>query len=141
MHHPIQVLFVCDGGASRAVMAEALLHKLDAERFEAHSAGLEPQAPEAAAMAVMRESGIELPTAPGHHINDFEDKQFDYVITLCDEARESCLAFPRDGHNLHWSCPDPAQAQGGESERLNAYREAREHLRQQIEDWADNLRE
>lgn len=138
MHHPIRVLFVCDGGASRSLMAEALLRARADGRFEVHSAGLEPEAPATAAIETMREIGIELPASPVHHLNDFEQQQFDYLITLCDEAMESCIAFQRDGHNLHWSCPDPGEAAGTE-ELLDAYRALRDRLQRQIGEWAVSL--
>lgn len=139
MHHPIRVLFVCDGGASRSLMAEALLNAQRDGHFEVHSAGLDPEVPAAAAIEAMREIGIELPASPVHYLNDFEQQQFDYLITLCDEAKESCIAFQRDGHNLHWSCPDPGEAPGTAEELLDAYRALRDRLRQQIGEWSTGI--
>ena len=139
MHYPIRVLFVCDGGASRSLMVEALLRAQGEDRFEVHSAGLEPEAPAAQAIEAMREIGIELPASPVHYLNDFEQQQFDYVITLCDEAKESCIAFQRDGHNLHWNCPDPGEALGTEEELLDAYRALRDQLQRQIGEWAASI--
>lgn len=135
MHHPIRVLFVCDGGSARSQMAEALLRTLGGKDFEVRSAGLEPEALNPLASKVMQEIGIPVAGQHVNHINDYEAIQFDYVITLCDQARDSCLAFPRDIDNLHWSCPDPTEAQGSEEKRLVAFRNARDHIRKQIEIW------
>jgi arsenate reductase (thioredoxin) len=61
--------------------------------------------------------------------------QFDYVISYCDEAKASCLSFPRDAHNLYWTCPDPAREKGTDEAQREAFRNAREHLRKLIEAW------
>jgi arsenate reductase len=140
MHEAIRVLFVCDGGSARSRMAEAMLRAAGGDRFEVRSAGLEVEALSPLAAEVMHEIDINLTGTPTHLLNDFEDTQFDYVISLCDEAKASCLSFPRDAHNLHWTCPDPTLAQGTHQERLAAYRRARDDLKRQLESWLETMK-
>ena len=105
MHTPVRILFVSDGGSARSRMAEALLRGMGGDHFEVHSAGIEAQALNPLAVEAMHEIGIETGSGATQALNDFEDLQFDYVISLCDEAKSACLSFPRDAHNLHWTCP------------------------------------
>lgn len=135
MHHPLRVLFVCDGGSSRSWMAEVLLQSLSGKEFAVHSAGLEPEAVHPLAVKVMEEIGIPVTEKTVKHIDDYEEIQFDYVIALCEQATESCLAFPRDIENLHWECPNPLDVPGTEETQLAAFRAVRELLRKRIEAW------
>ncbi|MBI1285931.1 MAG: arsenate reductase ArsC [Thiobacillus sp.] len=139
MHKPIRILFVCDGVSARSRMAEALLRAADDERFEIHSAGIEAEALNPLAVEIMREIDMDIPNEPIAALNDFEDMQFDYVITLCDEAKASCLAFPRDGHNLHWTCAVPGVDKGSDEQQRAAYRQVRDTLKQQIKAWLETL--
>ena len=140
MHHPIRVLFVCDGGSSRSWIAEVLLHNLGGENFAVHSAGLEPEAVHPLAVKVMEEIGMPITAKTVKHIDDYEEIQFDYVIALCDQATESCLAFPRDIENLHWDCPSPLDVPGTEETQLDAFRVVRDQLRKRIEAWLSEVR-
>jgi arsenate reductase len=132
MSQPLRVLFVCDGNAARSQMAAGLLRHLGGSAFEVYSAALEAAAPQPQAIAAMQEIGIDIAGQPTPHIDEYEALQFDYVISLCEEAKESCLAFPRDRENLHWQCdaPDPAAA----------FRLVRDQLRRQIEQWLPTVR-
>jgi len=141
MHTPIRVLFVCDGGTARSRMAEALLRQQGGDRFEVHSAGVEAEALSPLAVEAMREIGITLDDSPTSALNDFEDMQFDYVISLCDEAKTACLAFPRDGHNLHWVCLDPGEVQGTAEQQHAAFRQARDNIKQMVNAWLKELNE
>lgn len=135
MQKPKHVLFVCDGNATRSRMAEGLLRALGGGGFEVYSAGLEPGTPHPQAIAALAETDIDITGRPIPHLDDYEDIQFDFVITLCEEARESCLAFPRDREILHWKCDDPTEVQGSAKAVLTAFRRARDQLREQIEAW------
>lgn len=135
MHHPVRVLFLCDGNDIRSQMAQGWLQSLGGAAFAVHSAGLETKPLHPLASQVMREAGINISTQRSHHLNDFENLSFDFIITLCDEARNSCLAFPADGETLHWQCEDPAATTGSEVDTLAAYRRTRDALRQHIETW------
>ena len=139
MHKPIRVLFVCDGGPARSRMAEALLRSKGGDRFDVHSAGIELESLNTLAVEVMAELGIDLETGDIAALNDFEGMQFDYVISLCDEVKSSCLAFARDIHNLHWDCADPTIVEGDVEQQRAAYRNARDTLEQHVQSWLDSL--
>lgn len=141
MHTPIRVLFVCDGGSARSRMAAALLRATSGDRFEVFSASVEAEALSPFAVEAMREIGITLDDSPTLALNDFEDMQFDYVISLCDEAKTACLSFPRDGHNLHWTCSDPGEAQGTAEQQHAAFRQARDNIKQLVNAWLKELNE
>ncbi|WP_197722833.1 arsenate reductase ArsC [Sulfurivermis fontis] len=140
MPTPLRVLFICDGNAARSQMAAGLLRHLGGSDFEVHSAGLEAAAPQPQAIAALQEIGIDIAGLPTPHIDDYEAMQFDYVITLCEETKESCLAFPRDHANLHWECADPADVSGPTAAVTAAYRQVRDQLRRQIEQWLPTVR-
>lgn len=116
-------------------MAAALLQNAADKRFEVYSAGVEAEAINPLAIEVMRETGITLDNTPTPALNDYEEMQFDYVISLCEEARTACLSFPGDRHNLHWHCPDPELEQGTQAEQLAAFRHCRSQLQQMVEHW------
>lgn len=139
MHHPIRVLFLCEGNADRSQMAEGLLRARGDQRFEVHSAGIDPRPLDPLAVAAMLEIGIDISQQSSKHLNDYEDMQFDYVVTLCEQVVGSCLDFARDGHTLHWSCEDPSDAPGSDADRLVAFRRAREEIRARLEEWVEAL--
>lgn len=139
MHQPIRVLFVCDGNAGRAQMAAGLLRVQGGARFAAHSAAIEPRPLEPLAVAVLQEVGIDIGEQPAKSLNDYEDLQFDYVVTLYEDEQPTCLDFSRDGHALYWRCPDPSEVAGPEAERLAAFRQARDALKVQVEAWCAAL--
>lgn len=135
MHQPIRVLFLCDGNADRSQMAEGLLRHLEPERYAAYSAGIEANPLAGMAVTVMQELGIDISQQRSTALNDLEDIQFDYVITLCEQAKSSCLAFPRDGHVERWTCSDPGSADGSEADRLAAFRQARDEIHARLRAW------
>jgi arsenate reductase len=124
---PIRVLFVCTGNSGRSQIAEALLRRM-APEFEVRSAGTLPRRVSPKAVAVLAEVGIDWHTARSKSIEWFLDEHFDYVITVCDRARETCPVFPGSENTLHWGLDDPADVQGSDDERLAAYRRTREEL-------------
>lgn len=139
MHNPTSVLFVCDGGSVRSRMAEGLLRSLGGEDFEVYSAGIEAEDLNIQAVEIMREIDIVIDNSPIQSLNDFEDIQFDYVITLCEQAKESCIAFPRDSHNVHWECSDPSAEKGDIEKQRTAYRLARDELKHKVSEWLEAL--
>ena len=128
-----RVLFVCTHNSARSQMAEGLLRHLLGDRYEAASAGTEPGGVRPLAVAAMAELGIDISGQRSKSIDQFLSDRFDYVITVCDQARESCPVFPNAARQLHWSLPDPSQAEGDEQERLRAFRAVRDELRRRIE--------
>jgi arsenate reductase len=124
-----RVLFVCTGNKARSQMAEGLLRHLGGDRFEAHSAGTRPSGLAAETVAAMREIGIDVSSQRSKHVHEFAGQPFDYVITVCDSARQECPVFPGDGERLHWDVEDPADTEGMGATRMQAFRMARETLR------------
>lgn len=125
-----RVLILCTGNSARSQMAEGLLRRDDAgERFEVFSAGTRPSAVRPEAIAVMAELGIDISGQRSKSVEEFRGQSFDYVLTVCDAARESCPVFPDAGRRLHHSFDDPAAATGSEAERLAVFRRVRDELR------------
>jgi len=141
VHTPIRVLFLSDSNSVRSQMAEALLRSLGGDRYESHSAGLDEPAPlHPLAVQAMGEVGLDTSAQRSKHLNDYLDTQFDYVITLCDRARVACPDFARDNETLHWHLDDPANAPGGDADKLAAFRRVRDELRASLESWITSTR-
>lgn len=129
---PVRVLFVCTGNSARSVMAEALLRRHGAERFEVHSAGTEPKGVNPLTVRVLSEAGIDASWARSTSVDEYLGQSFDYVITVCDQARQSCPVFPGAHESLHWGYEDPAAVEGTEDERLAAFRRVFTQLGERI---------
>ena len=119
---PIRVLFVCTGNSARSVMAEALLRHHGRDAFEVHSAGTEPKGINPLTLRVLAAAGIDASFARSKSVDEFLGRSFDYVVTVCDQARQSCPVFPGAHESLHWGYEDPAAAQGTDDERLAVFR-------------------
>ena len=119
---PIRVLFVCTGNSARSVMAEALLRQHGGSAFEVHSAGTEPKGINPLTLRVLAAVGIDASWARSKSVDEFVGQSFDYVITVCDQARQSCPVFPGTHESLHWGYEDPAAAEGTDEERLAVFR-------------------
>jgi arsenate reductase len=119
---PIRVIFVCTGNSARSQMAEALLRREGGPRFEVVSAGVTPRGVNPLTIRALGEVGIDISGARSKSVTEFLGRPFDYVITVCDRARESCPVFPGGAETLHWGFDDPAEAEGSESERLAVFR-------------------
>lgn len=126
------VLFLCTHNSARSQMAEGLLRHKAADRFEVYSAGTYPTGLNPLAVAVMREAGIDISHHRSKSVEEFADCQFEIVITVCDQAKETCPYFPTDVEQIHWSVPDPSTAQGNEDARLEVFRQTRNELDQHI---------
>jgi arsenate reductase len=119
---PIRVLVVCTGNSARSVLAEALIRTHGGRDFEVHSAGTEPKGINPLTERVLDEAGIDHSWARSKSVNEYLGQTFDYVITVCDQARQSCPVFPGVHRTLHWGYEDPAAVEGTEEERLAAFR-------------------
>ena len=109
-------------------MAEGLLRSFGGDELEVCSAGTNPTNVRPEAVTVMAERGIDISAHRSKHLDEFINERFDYVITVCDNASESCPVFPGGPTRIHWSVPDPALVQGTEDERLEAFRRACDFL-------------
>jgi len=119
---PIRVLFVCTGNSARSVMAEALVRHKGGDAFEVHSAGTEPKGINPLTVKVLAEAGFDASWARSKSVTEYLGQQFDYVVTVCDEARQVCPVFPGVHQSLHWGYEDPAEATGTDEERLAVFR-------------------
>ena len=119
---PLRVLFVCTGNSARSQMAEAALNWKGRGLFEAHSAGSRPaEAVNPLAIAAMREAGIPWEDQVPRGLESVEREQWDFIITVCDNARESCPVFPGQPVLAHWGMEDPAAVEGDEQTRRRAF--------------------
>ena len=124
-----KVLILCTGNSARSQMAEGLLRHDAGDRFEVESAGTQASFVRPEAITVMRELGIDISGHRSKNVDEFDGRPFDYVITVCDNARESCPVFFSKAHKLHHDFKDPAAATGSEKERLAVFRSVRDQLR------------
>jgi arsenate reductase (thioredoxin) len=135
---PIKVLFLCTGNSCRSQIAEAWLRKLDSDRFEVFSAGLEPHGVNPNTIAVMEEVGFDMSGHRSKHINEYIGKiDFDFLITVCGNADKNCPYFPGMGTRIHWPFEDPAAFEGPENEKLDFFRKIRDQIKDKILGWLD----
>jgi arsenate reductase (thioredoxin) len=124
-----RVLILCTGNSARSQMAEGLLRHDAGDRFQVTSAGTNPTEVRPEAIAAMREIGIDISGQRSKSVEDFAGQAFDYVITVCDNAKESCPVFPATTKRIHWSIEDPAAFHAPEEQRLAEFRRIRDQLR------------
>ena len=122
MSRPIRVLFVCTHNSARSQIAEALLARDGGADFESYSAGTEATRVNPYAVRILAEGGVDWSGARSKVITELLGQQFDYVITVCDRARESCPVFPGSTNTLHWGLDDPSDVGGTDEQRLAAFR-------------------
>jgi arsenate reductase len=130
-----KVLILCTGNSCRSQMAEGILRTLGSDRFEVYSAGVNPTAVNPLSIKVMSETGIDISPHRSKSAEEFSGQRFDYVITVCDNARQTCPAFPGEHEKLHWDLEDPAEATGTEEEILNEFRRIRDLIYKHVEDF------
>jgi arsenate reductase len=123
-----RVLILCTGNSARSQMAEGLLRHDAGDQFEVSSAGTKPGQVRPEAIAVMRELGIDISNHRSKHVDEFQGQPFDYVLTVCDNAKESCPYFPGTV-SIHHSFDDPAAFEGIEPDRLAVFRRVRNEIR------------
>ena len=126
-----RVLILCTGNSARSQMAEGLLRHMAGDRMEVHSAGTRPGSVRPEAIAVMAELGIDIRGHWSKHVDDFAGRPFDYVITVCDQANESCPVFPAQTHRIHWSVEDPHS--------LAEFRRIRDQISRRLTEFVDSL--
>jgi arsenate reductase len=125
MTAPIRVLFVCTGNSARSQIAEALLRDFGGADFEVNSAGTEPHGVNLYTVRVLDEIGIDWSAARSKSVMEFIGQPFDYVITVCDRARQTCPVFPGNHNSMHWGLDDPAEVEGTDEQKLEAFRRTR----------------
>jgi len=128
-----RVLILCTGNSARSQMAEGLLRHDAGDRFTVESAGTKPSTVRPEAITVMKEVGIDITSHRSKHVDEFAGQDFDYVVTVCDNAKESCPVFFGRATRLHHSFSDPAAVEGSEEKRLGAFRTIRDELRSYLQ--------
>ena len=130
-----RVIFICTGNSCRSQIAEGLLRKEADDRFDIFSAGSDPSRLHTAAISVMEEWGIDISHQKSESIDNFIDNNFDIIITVCDNANQSCPVFPNEKIRLHWSIKDPFHGWSDYQECLPPYRIARDELKKRIDEF------
>jgi arsenate reductase len=123
------VLVLCTGNSCRSQLAEGFLRNFAGTNANIYSAGIEVHGLNPRAVKVMAESGIDISGHTSNHVDEYADIEFDYVITVCDNAKESCPFFPTNAQKCHYNFPDPAKATGTEEEIINEFRRVREMVK------------
>lgn len=131
----VKVLFICTRNSARSQMAEGLLRTMYGDRYQVLSAGTEPVGVDPFAVKAMQEIGIDISHHRSKSIKEFADMQIDYVVTLCEQAKEVCPFFPATLQSLHKSFDDPASAEGTDEERLEKFR----RIGQEIKSWIEEV--
>jgi arsenate reductase len=135
-----KILVLCTGNSCRSQIAEGYLRHFAQGRAEVYSAGIETHGLNQKAVATMKEDGIDISHHTSNNINEYKDVDFDYVITVCDHARESCPYFPTNAEKFHYNFPDPAKATGTAAEVEEQFRLVRNMIKEYSKNFIlDNL--
>ncbi|HNU08738.1 MAG TPA: arsenate reductase ArsC [Pyrinomonadaceae bacterium] len=127
------VLILCTGNSARSQMAEGLLRSMAGNGFEVESAGTKPSIVRKEAIAALAEVGIDISDHRSKSVDEFAGRDFDFVLTVCDNARENCPYFPATTHTIHHSFADPADASGDFDARLAEFKRVRDEIREYFE--------
>jgi arsenate reductase len=133
-----KVLVLCTGNSCRSQIAHGYLKEFAAGKAEIYSAGVETHGVNPKAIATMEEDGIDISGHTSNNVNEYRDVDFDYVITVCDHAKEVCPYFPSNAELFHYNFPDPAKATGTEDEIKNEFARVREMIKQYCIDFVKN---
>ncbi|WP_113664324.1 arsenate reductase ArsC [Pedobacter nanyangensis] len=136
-----RILVLCTGNSCRSQIAEGYLRHFAGETAEIYSAGIETHGVNPKAVEIMRRDGIDISSHTSNNIKEYPDIDFDFVITVCDNAKESCPYFPTNAIKLHYDFPDPAKAIGTEVQVMEQFREVREMIRKYVRNFVnENLK-
>ena len=124
------ILVLCTGNSCRSQMAEGYLKHLTKDKATIYSAGVETHGVNPRAIAIMKEDGIDISTHTSNHLEEYLDIQFDYILTVCDNAKERCPFFPGKAKRLHYNFFDPSKAEGTEEEVHAAFTKARDEIKE-----------
>ncbi len=135
MNKKKRVLILCTGNSARSQIAEGLLRHFGGGKFEVESAGVVSSFVRPLAVKAMQEIGIDISNHRSKSVNEFREQAFDYVITVCDNAKETCPFFPANSKLIHWSFDDPAKATGSEEEQLTVFRKVRDEIGEKLQEF------
>lgn len=133
------ILILCTGNSCRSQIAEGYLREFAGEKARVFSAGVETHGLNPRAVAIMKEDGIDISRHTSNHVDEYRDIPFDFVITVCDNAKERCPYFPTKAVKLHKDFPDPAKAMGSEEEIMNEFRRVRNLIRTYCKDFVFSM--
>jgi len=128
-----KILILCTGNSARSQMAEGLLKYICQNEYEIFSAGTKPSIVRSEAIKVLQEIGIDISNNWSKSVDEFTDKEIDYVLTVCDNAQENCPYFPAKTKLIHHSFADPAEVEGDEATRLAVFRRVRDEIKKYLE--------
>lgn len=131
------ILVLCTGNSCRSQIAQAYLQKFCGDKAQVYSAGIEKHGVNPRAIETMREEGIDISHHTSNHIDEYTHLVFDFIITVCDNAKENCPYFPGNAKRFHHNFTDPAKAKGSEEEITIAFRKVREEIKVYCETWAN----
>ena len=141
MNKKMNILFLCTGNACRSQIAEGWARHLKGDVIEAFSAGIRPVGVNSRAIKVMAEAGVDISSHLSQHVDEFSGIDFDYVITLCDNAAENCPVFSGKAKVIHKPFDDPYFASGSEKEIMNTFRKVRDDIKSFVETLPESLQE
>src|SRR5205085_9067065 len=124
-----RILVLCTGNSCRSQIAEGYLRHFAGNKAEVYSAGVETHGVNPRAIQIMKEDGIDISKHTSNNVNEYRDIDFDYVITVCDNAKERCPYFPSKAKKFHHNFPDPAKATGTEEQILQQFRTVRDMIK------------
>ena len=131
----MNILVLCTGNSCRSQLAEGYLRKFAGDKANIYSAGIETHGVNPRAIATMKEDGIDISKHTSNNVDEYANIDFDYIITVCDNAKEACPVFPSKAKKFHFNFPDPAKATGTEEEIMAQFRAVRE----MIKDYTQNF--
>ena len=134
-----RVLVLCTGNSARSQMGEGLFRAEGGATLDVFSAGTKPGSVRPEAITVMKEIGIDISGHRSKSVDEFAGQSFDYVVTVCDNARDNCPVFPAGTERIRWSFEDPAAVEGSEGERLSAFRRIRDQIRERVKAFFSTL--
>jgi arsenate reductase len=130
-------LVLCTGNSCRSQIAEGYLKHFAGNKAEVYSAGVETHGVNPRAIQIMKEDGIDISKHTSNNVNEYSNIDFDYVITVCDNAKERCPFFPSNAKKFHYNFPDPAKATGTDEQVLQQFREVREMIKKYSKEFVD----
>ena len=137
--HPKNILVLCTGNSCRSQMAEGYLRHFAGDKAHVYSAGIETHGVNPRAVAIMQEDGIDISGQTSNHVNEYRSVAFDFIITVCDHARERCPVFPASAGHFHQNFQDPARARGTVAEVTEQFRQVREEIKAYTKDFVQKI--
>lgn len=134
-----KILVLCTGNSCRSQIAEGYLRYFLGNKAEIYSAGIETHGVNPRAIETMKEDGIDISNHTSNHVDEYQNIDFDIVLTVCDNAKESCPIFPTKAQKLHQNFPDPAKATGNEEEIRQEFRAVRQTIKEYCDSFAKNI--